>query len=129
MTQVAQLCAHLSRPGSGERTVTTGDITVELCKRCVQELYSRLVEMERPATPIEQYANKQEIGMEKGCIYETRKDLKVFCRAVCDEGQTMCPRHIAVTAAEVKAAAKREYDKEMRKQAAKVMGRTGSRIA
>lgn len=43
--------------------------------------------------------------MQDGCIYEVHGGL---CRLLCDKGQTMCPRHILVAAAE----AKKKFDKE-----------------
>ncbi len=99
MTREVQLCAHLRRHGTGERTVTAHNLSVELCKRCVRELDARLAEKRHPLTPIEQLAAKSEVLLQQGCIYEIRKFPTSYCRAVCDPNRVMCPRHLALTAA------------------------------
>jgi hypothetical protein len=114
MNDTVQLCAHLRRHGSGVRTVTIGNLSVELCKQCVRELDTRLSETQQPETPIEELASKSEVRMQQRCIYEVRKAPIVLCRVVCDRNETMCPRHIIIAEQEAIKKARLEHEREMK---------------
>jgi hypothetical protein len=123
MPNAIQPCAHLSGHGHRERRTITGNITVELCRTCARELDHRLAEVDRAETPIEQAACTEEVAMQQGCTYEVR--IAVHCRAVCDAGQQLCPRHIVVAAADERRKAGREKATEVRRKEAAAQKRKG----
>ncbi len=94
------------------------DLSVELCKRCVRELDTRLAEVAKAATPIEQLASNQEVIMGNGCTYIVNKAFTKPCGIICDAGQTLCPRHILLRQLEVQKAHQKDQEKHARKVAA-----------
>jgi hypothetical protein len=90
-----------------------GEIRSWLCKACRREIEERLAEVTRPATPIELYSKRgrgTKMGELTGCTYNLSKNKKVtrLCGLTCDEGKTLCPRHLMLMPIEQAEARRRE---------------------
>jgi hypothetical protein len=125
---MTQPCVHL-KPGSKGQWRTLGGILARVCDACARELDSRTTEVQRPSTPIEQYAVKEELKMSKGCTYEIRKAPQAFCGKACDPGEKMCPRHKFLYAHEQQLANEKQLAKEKERRAEVLAKHTKGRAA
>lgn len=100
-----QTCIHKNESVLHEMTVS--GIVIAVCAACKDEIERRIATPPEtlPETPIEHYARKGKMPP-VGCTYRlkgrklNRETSAYNCNAVCDDGQTLCPRHQLVVKAE-----------------------------
>lgn len=125
-------CVHR---GAKELIELPGGIRSWLCKACKKELEERLQEVNRPATPIEMYAERKlsarrERGTKmsdamEGCTYNVgRKGQVISCGMLAAAGNTMCPRHAAIWPVE-QAEFKRKEDEKLENKRKKLQAKQG----
>jgi hypothetical protein len=99
-------------------------IVIAVCAACRDEIQNRITTPPEtlPETPIEHYARKGKMPP-AGCQYKLKGqklsgDASPYnCNAVCDDRQTLCPRHILVVQAEGDELRRKEKVKEEKRLA------------
>lgn len=96
---MTQACAHNAEPQ--RLCQLPGGIEARLCQACIDELKARLCEVEKDETPLEYYAREGKMPAQP-CRFDynatSRTKKPRLCGLVCDEGQTLCPRHRVLVA-------------------------------
>lgn len=118
-----QTCIHKTECVLHEMTVS--GIVIFVCAECRDEIAKRTTTPPEilPETPIEHYARNGKMPP-VGCSYRlkgrklNREASAYNCNAVCDDGQTHCPRHQLVMKAEAIEQEKKERELREKKNAA-----------
>lgn len=118
-----QTCIHKTECVLHEMKVS--GIVIAVCAECKAEIESRITTPPEilPETPIEHYARNGKMPA-LGCTYKlkgrklNREASAYNCNAVCDDGQTLCPRHILVAKADAIEQETRERSLREKRQAA-----------